>query len=146
MSLDKYIKTEDHIHACPFCGKELAVNEDPYYKNKEQTGYECLHCIVPGVNTHSGKSFSRYNIGVMKSVQSGEVVYGQIIVEETFYIHFKNNQWYNVSNNLSKNQTILVLTEPTRPEHMGGLSEKGFGLVWFGLANWPCFHLLRLGT
>jgi uncharacterized protein YbaR (Trm112 family) len=140
MSLDKYIKDADYVHVCPFCSKELAINEDKYYENHGQVGYECLDCSIPGVNTFSGKKFSRYNIGVMKNVHLTDRVYDQIIVEETFYIHFKDNQWYNVSNNLPKSQTVLVLTEPSRPEHMAHISEKAYGLVW--VSNLAMFQFI----
>jgi hypothetical protein len=79
----------------------------------------------------SGKPFSRYNIGVMEDLQLGDIFVGQLIVTETFYIHHKDSQWYDVSNNLIKDQTALVLTTPTI-KALSPYSETPLGLTWLG--------------
>jgi hypothetical protein len=131
MSYDKNIKTKDYQHLCPFCSGPLTVNDNDYYSNHGQIGYECVNCSILDANTISGKPFSRYNLGVMRDVAlENGFVYEQVIIEETFYIHYKDNKWYNVTNNLAKGQTVMVVVEPMKPEHIFYVGEKPTGLVW----------------
>jgi hypothetical protein len=129
MKIDRFIKPKDYVHICPFCGVSLAANADQYYINRGQKGYECIRCYIPDAQTESGKPFSRYNIGVMENfaLLKGDE---QLIVDETFYINYKDNEWYTVHNDLAKGQTVMVLTEPARQEHVFYAEEKPRGLIW----------------
>ena len=131
MNLDKFVKTKEYQHTCPFCGTALSHIDDPYFTNRGQQGYACDGCCIPGVNTKSGKPFSRYNIGVLENVQtSSDRVIDQLIVDETFYIHHQDNKWYNVHNDMAKGQTVMVLTAPMQEEHLFYAGEQAVGLVW----------------
>lgn len=135
MNLDKFIKSKDYQHVCPFCDSVLTALDDIYFTNHGQKGYQCNTCYVPGVHTKSGRPFSRYNIGVMENVQLGNSPVAnefapQIVVDETFYIHHQDNKWYNVHNDLAKGQTVMVLTEPMTEEHLVYVNEAPVGLVW----------------
>ena len=132
MSLDKLIKCEDYIFTCPFCTKPLDIDDNEAYKNHGQVGYACSYCSVSNAETLSGKPFSRYNLGIMKNIELGGKVLPQLIVDETFYIHYEDDKWYDVHNDLAKDQTLIVLVEPMRSHHVFYMAEKPAGLVWVG--------------
>ena len=132
MNIDKFIKPQNYIHLCPFCQQELGICDNEYFKNHQQTGYQCNNCCVTNAKTMAGQPFSRYNIGVMKNLQLENIFIDQIIVEETFIIHNKDNEWYDVSNHLIKEQTTIVLTTPTTRELNPFLGEALHGLTWIG--------------
>lgn len=136
MPNSRYFKEKDEVLTCPMCKNPLTRNENPLFKQRTQVGYDCFSCIVPGANGMNDKPYSRYSVAV-----SEELLHvGQFIMLETFVIPYKDNQWYNVYNNLAKEQTNIVLVEPARQEHfMEG--EKVQGLVhvsnpaWFPLID-----------
>jgi hypothetical protein len=131
MNLDKFVKSKGYQHSCPFCGTDLISIDDPYFGNRGQKGYACEVCFIEGVLTKSGKPFSRYNIGVVENVDVGpHRILEQLIVDETFYIHHKENKWYNVHNDMVKSQTVMVLTEPMNESHIFYAGEIPIGLVW----------------
>lgn len=119
--MKRFIKSLDHVNTCPFCKMNMHLNNSEYFKNKELIGYECINCSVPNAHTVSGQPYSRYNIGVVKEDF-------QYIMEETLFIFYKDNKWYNIHNNLNKYQTIVALTEPAREEH-AMFGEKPIGLI-----------------
>lgn len=131
MNPDKFIKTKDFIHTCPFCGKELAVSQNPRYKANARVGYECRNCFVPNVKTKSGLPFSRYIRATMENVRlSEEKVLEQIIVLENFYLPTKEpNRWYNVMNDLIKSQTIVALMRPAEQEDYPYKDDVPLGMV-----------------
>lgn len=130
MNVDKFIKGKDHKHTCPICNVELSVIPGDHFTKSGMVGYECSQCFVPDVRTKSGKPFSRYNIGVVENLRVDEdKVLEQVVSEETFYVHFKRGQWFQVHNNLRKGQTMMVLTRPME------LADKVYddepiGVVW----------------
>lgn len=68
----------------------------------------------------------------MKDVNLGDGrSFEQIIVSETFYLHVVDNDWYIVHNDLIKDQTAIVLAEPTTAEHVKiWKDEKPTGMIW----------------
>lgn len=133
MKLDRLLKSKLHQHLCPFCIQPLTEIKDNYFTARCQIGYECSHCFVPNVKTKSGKSYSRYNIGVMLDVQTnGYGIVDRVIVSETFYVHRDADFWYRVHNDLIKNQTLIVLEEPMRHDHIYYAGDEAFGMVWAG--------------
>lgn len=131
MGLDRLVKKKDEQHKCPFCDFVLIPNTDLRYAAQGQKGYKCANCYIPDVNTKSGESFSRYYIGVVENVQIlDDSVLEQVVAVENFYTHYKDNQWYCVENNLIKDQTVIVMEEPAREEHVFYANEEPVGLVW----------------
>ena len=131
MNTDKFIKDKNYKHTCPFCTAELKEIPGTHFVKNDMYGYECGQCSIPLVQTRSGKPFSRYNIGVMKDIQlEGHPVIEQLIVEETFFIRYKDDQWFQVHNNLKKNQTLMVLTRPMEEADVIKYGEKPAGVVW----------------
>lgn len=143
MSIHRFLKDIDEVLVCPFCQFPLTLSKHPQFKSLGLSGYNCFHCTVPGALAASGdKPYSRYSINVMEDVNIENRKFGQIIVAETFLIPIKDNKWYNVHNNLLKEQTNIVVVEPARQEHfydgetIVGLAHIGTP-VWFSLiTNW----------
>jgi hypothetical protein len=135
MNLDKYVKTKDFVHTCPFCNEPLGVSNNPQYKTNAQVGYECAKCCIPDAKTKSGRPYSRYYRAIMENVDLGNGnTFDQVIINETFYMPHTDNRWYNVHNDLVKNQTAMVLTRPATKEDIYYEDEKDgpLGLVWVG--------------
>lgn len=135
MSYQHLVRKKNEKLVCPFCHQELVRIINPYFSRQNQSGFECKNCSVPCANTLSGQPFSRYNIGVYENLeyfQEDEVIkVDRLIVEETFFIYTgKDNKWYNVSNNIIKEQTTVVLATPTTKEHLGNLTEEPVGMAW----------------
>lgn len=118
MSVHRFVKEYGEVLVCPFCQFPLSINRHPQFETMGQVGYNCFRCIVNGALAASGdKPHSRYNIAVMENVQIADKNYGQIIMSENFIMPIEDNRWYNVYNNLAKEQTNIVIVEPARPEH-----------------------------
>lgn len=136
MAANRLFKEKDEVLTCPFCNKPLTKNEHPLFKQQGQLGYDCFNCIVPGARSMNDKPYSRYSVAVNEEL----LVVGQFIMNEAFVIHIKDNQWYNVYNNLAKEQTNIVMVEPARKEHflegetVAGLVHIG-NPAWFPLIN-----------
>jgi hypothetical protein len=135
----RLVKNKNHEHCCPFCGNVLGVCADQYFSNQNKMGFECITCYVPNVNTKSGKPFSRYNIGVFQDVELLEgIVLEQMIAEETFYMHNKDDEWFNVHNNILKDQTTIVIVAPMTVENwvvnpnlwIGNFGNRLYGMTW----------------
>jgi hypothetical protein len=118
MNLSKWIKVKGHVFTCPFCQFPLTINDHPYFLMRGKLGYDCLRCVIPGVKTAADTPYPQYNISVMSDVPvSDDVIYDQLVMEETFSIHVEGSRWYNVHNSLLREQTSIVLMEPARKEH-----------------------------
>jgi hypothetical protein len=131
MPTSRFFKEKDETLTCPFCKTPLTHNVSHVFTQQSQKGYDCLNCVVPGAFGANDKPYSRYTVGVSLELMA----IGQFIMLETFVIHLKDNQWYNVYNNLAKEQTNIVLVEPARKEHFLE-GEKVQGLVHVGNPAW----------
>ena len=131
MNTDKFIKSKDYKHTCPICKVELSVITEDYFTKSGMVGYECSQCFVPKVKTKSGRQFSRYNIGVMEDLQvDQDKKLDQVISQETFYLHFKDDRWFQVHNNLRKDRTLMVLTRPMELSDVVYDGEEAVGVIW----------------
>lgn len=135
MNLDRFIRPEGEVMVCPFCQFPLTVNDNPRFREHQVVGYDCFNCTVPGAHGLNDKPYSRYNIAVMENVQFMDGSLKQIITIETFVMPYKENKWYNIHNNIIKEQTNIVTVEPAREEHMYP-GEKPTGLVHIGRPIW----------
>ncbi len=135
MNLDRFIRPEGEVMTCPFCQSPLTINDSPRFREHGVVGYDCFECVVPGAHGMNDKPYSRYNIAVMEKVQFVDGSLKQIITIETFVIPIKENKWYNVHNNIIKEQTNIVIVEPAREEHFYP-GEKVTGLVHIGNPVW----------
>lgn len=131
MPNSRFVKEKDEILTCPFCKKPLTLNENKMFEERLQIGYDCLSCVVSEAKGINDKPYSRYSIAVSKELMH----IGQVIMLETFVIPWKGNQWYNVYNNLAKEQTNIVMVEPARREHFYE-GEAVVGLVHVGNPAW----------
>ena len=128
MKLDHFVKDKDHIHICPFCSEKLLNT----YKSVKY--FSCVKCVIPDVKGNDDNPYSKYHRTVMKEVDIGNgKVCSQTIINETFFIHYTENKWYNVNNSLIKNQTTIVLTRPFSIEDIVYEDEIALvGMIWIG--------------
>lgn len=135
MNLNRFLRGKGEVLCCPFCMYPLTVNDHPFFSHQGRVGYDCLKCYVNEAQTITEKPYSRYSISVMENVSINSHMIGQIIITETFVMHIADNKWYNVHNNLIKQQTNISIVEPARKEHFYD-EEKVSGLVHIGDVVW----------
>lgn len=135
MNLNRFVRPRGEVLCCPFCMFPLTLNDHAFFSAQGRVGYDCFRCYVPNAKTINDKPFSRYSISVMEEVVVGGINCGQVIITETFVMHIQDNKWYNVHNNLLKEQTNISIVEPARKEHFYD-HEKVSGLVHIGNIVW----------
>lgn len=136
MASSRYFKEKDEVLTCPFCSKELTRSKHPWFKSQGYIGYNCFNCVVEGAKGAENQPYSRYMISILEELLPA----GQLVAVETFLIHIKDDQYYNVHNNLPKQQTNIVAVEPAKKEHfLEGEEVTGMThiseIAWFPLID-----------